>query len=171
MRTCRDLAILFFVMMLGSPSAGRAQPVADAATVQIRQTVFAPWLHVNIDSSYQTPSGTFVRDLVLGNGVPQGLFSTVRIKFRMWLADGRLLMDGALSNPADTITVVVGRGALIRGLDEGIKGMRLGGVRQLIIPSVAGWGPAGRVGVPPNAVVVAEVRLTEVVPGAEHAAR
>ena len=50
-------------------------------------------------------------------------------------------------------------GAVIRGLDEGVNGMGLGGVRQLVIPSAAGWGRTGRNAVPPNAVLVAEVKL------------
>lgn len=162
MRTYLPVELLWLVFILGATSPGRAQPPADAATFQIRQTVFAPSLHVNLDSSYQTWSGTFVRDLVPGNGIPQGLLSKVRIKFRIWLADGQLLADGTIPNLADTVTFELGRGALIRGLDEGSRGMRLGGVRQLIIPSIAGWGPAGHGNIPPNAVVVAEVALIQV---------
>ena len=59
----------------------------------------------------------------------------------------------------DTVSFVLGRGIIIRGLDEGIRGMRLGGVRQLVIPATAGFGREGRLNVPPNAVLVAEAKL------------
>src|SRR5438105_2078799 len=150
-------APLLWAFLVAASSAAKAQPPADSATLQIRQTTFAPWLKVDLASSYQTWSGTFVRDLLPGHGSPQGLSSKVRIKFRMWLADGTPLL-----NPSDTASFVIGRGVLIRGLEEGVMGMRLGGLRQLVMRSVAGWGLAARPEIPANAVLVAEVSLIEV---------
>lgn len=157
MRNKLGVAFLLLISFLSAPSTGGAQPLADSATIQIRRTTFAPWLRVNLFYSYQTWSGTFVRDLLPGNGLPRGLSSNVRITLRMWLADGTPIINPA--QPGDTMQLVIGRGSLIRGVEEGITGMRLGGVRQLVIPSIAGFGPAGRNSVPPNAVLVAEVRL------------
>jgi len=172
----RALSMLVVIALVAMPSRVHGQPPADAATLQIRQTVFAPSLHVDLATSYQTWSGTFVRDLVQGHGAPFGLTNRVRIKFRLWRADGSLVAMGeradvALRDSADTATFVIGRGALIRGLEEGVKGMQLGGVRQLVIPSIAAWGDTGRGNVPPNGVLVAEVTLIGSADDAPHAAR
>jgi len=153
MRTDRRIAFLLFAFAV-TPCTGRAQSPVDSATLQIRRTTFAPWLHVNLFYSYQTWSGTFVRDLLAGRGLPQGVSSKVRVQFRMWLADGTPVFY-----PKDTVMFVVGRGAMIRGIEEGVTGMRAGGVRQLVIPSTAAFGPSGRDAIPPNAVIVAEVAL------------
>ena len=158
-------SLLWASTLLFAPIAGRAQLPGDSATLQIRRTAFAPSLHVSLDSSYQTWSGTLVRDLSLGQGSPQGISTRVQIKFRMWLADGTPLM------PADTATFVIGRGAFIRGLEEGVNGMRVGGLRQLVIPSLAGWGHAGRKNVPSNAVLVAEVSLIGAADDSAHPVR
>jgi FKBP-type peptidyl-prolyl cis-trans isomerase FkpA len=141
----------------------------DSATAQVRRTVFAPWLGVDLEHSRQTWSGTFVRDLVEGQGgPPPETMHGAQIVLRLWLADGTPVIDPArdanLLQPmshrsGDTVWFVLGRGIVIRGLDEGIRGMRLGGVRQLVIPSSAGFGHEGRLNVPPNAVLVAEAKL------------
>lgn len=156
MRTDRRIALLLFALVV-TPCTGRAQPSVDSATLQIRRTTFAPWLRVNLFSSYQTWSGTFVRDLLPGRGFPQGVSSRVRVQYRMWLADGTPIL-----NPNDTVMFVVGRGTMIRGIEEGVMGMQLGGVRQLVIPSLAAFGSSGRDAIPPNAVIVAEVALVGV---------
>jgi hypothetical protein len=169
MHTRLGVAILLTVSLLATPSIGQTQPPADSATLQIRHTTFAPWLHVNLFSSYQTWSGTFVRELLPGTGPVQGLSSSVKITVRMWLADGTPLINPI--QPSDTVRFIVGRGTLIRGIEEGVTGMRLGGVRQLVIPSIAGFGPAGRNSVPPNAVLVAEVALIGAAYGADRVTR
>src|SRR5690242_21848275 len=69
------------------------------------------------------------------------------------------MLQPTVRRSGDTVTFVLGRGNVIRGLEEGIRGMRLGGVRQLVIPSTAGFGHEGRLNVPPDAVLVAEARL------------
>jgi FKBP-type peptidyl-prolyl cis-trans isomerase FkpA len=169
MRNRHGVVILLSMFLSATPSIGHTQPPVDSATLQIRNTIFAPWLRVNLFSSYQTWSGTFVRELFPGTGSPYGASSNVRITLRMWLADGTPIINFA--QPSDTVRFVIGRGTLIRGIEEGVIGMRMGAVRQLVIPSVAAFGPAGRNGVPPKAVLVAEVALIGVAIGAEGVTR
>ena len=156
MRTQHGMGMLILVSLL-APQIAHTQVPSDSATLQIRRTTFAPWLHVNLFPSYQTWSGTFVRDLLPGTVLPQGLSSDVQITLRMWLADGTPIINP--SHPSDTLSFVIGRGTVIRGIEEGVTGMRLGGVRQLVIPPIAGFGSSGRNSVPPNAVLVTEVSL------------
>ena len=148
------------------PTTVTAPAATDSATAEVRHAVFAPWLGVDLDHSRQTWSGTFVRDVVEGQGSPLGTMRGVKIQLRMWLADGTPVVDptggasqGAVPRSADTVSFVLGRGVVIRGLDEGVRGMRPGSVRQLVIPSSAGFGHTGRLNVPPNTVLVAEAKL------------
>lgn len=164
MRTSLAVPMLLSIALVAAPSLVRGQLPVDAATAEIRRTVFAPSLHVDLAASRQTWSGTFVRDLVQGSGLPFGLTNRVRIKFRVWRADGSPTAMGQRDDivprdSSDTVTFVIGRGALSRGLEEGVKGMQRGGVRQLVIPSIAAWGTVGRGDVLPNTVLVAEVTL------------
>lgn len=164
-------AAIAFVLVLGLASLPLhidAQAV-DSATAQVRRTVFAQWLGVDLEHSRQTWSGTFVRDLVEGRGgPPPETMHGAQIALRLWLADGTPVIDPArdanllqpkIRRGGDTVSFVLGRGIVIRGLDEGIRGMRLGGVRQLVIPSSAAFGHEGRLNVPPDAVLVAEAKL------------
>jgi FKBP-type peptidyl-prolyl cis-trans isomerase 2 len=91
-----------------------------------------------------------------------------QIALRLWLADGTPLINPArdpsvlqpMTPPiGDAVSFVVNRHEVMPGLEDGVRGMRPGGVRQLVIPSSAGFGPTGRMSVPPNAVLVAEVKL------------
>ncbi|MBX3134501.1 MAG: FKBP-type peptidyl-prolyl cis-trans isomerase [Gemmatimonadaceae bacterium] len=52
-----------------------------------------------------------------------------------------------------------GSGSMIAGFDEGVRGMRVNGRRQLIIPPELAYGRAGRTGIPPNSILVFEVTL------------
>jgi FKBP-type peptidyl-prolyl cis-trans isomerase len=57
---------------------------------------------------------------------------------------------------------MLGAGQVIKGWDEGIVGMKVGGRRQLHIPSDLAYGAAGRPSVPPNSALVFDVRLVNV---------
>lgn len=162
------VALMVALGLASLPLQLHAQAV-DSATAEVRRTVFAPWLGVDLKHSRQTWSGTFVRDLVEGQGgPPPENMHGAQIALRLWLADGTPVIDPArdanlllptIRRSGDTISFVLGRGIVTRGLDEGIRGMRLGGVRQLVIPSSAGFGHEGRLNVPPNAVLLAEAKL------------
>jgi FKBP-type peptidyl-prolyl cis-trans isomerase len=78
-----------------------------------------------------------------------------------WLTDGTMF-DSSL-NRGETFPFQLGAGRVIKGWDEGVAGMRIGGKRQLLIPPTLGYGAQGAGGViPPNATLIFEVELVDV---------
>lgn len=105
-----------------------------------------------------TDSGLKYDDLVAGEGEIAQAGQMVRVHYTGWLTDGSKF-DSSLDRH-DPFVFPLGRGRVIRGWDEGVQGMRVGGKRRLTIPSHLGYGAQGAGGViPPNATLVFEVEL------------
>lgn len=108
-----------------------------------------------------TDSGLKYMDLVEGEGRTAEAGQTVSVHYTGWLTDGTKF-DSSLDRNAP-FNFPLGGGRVIRGWDEGVQGMRVGGKRKLTIPPHLGYGPTGAGGViPPNATLVFEVELLEV---------
>jgi len=107
------------------------------------------------------PGGLKVSDLKIGSGPMAESGRTVSVHYTGWLTDGTKF-DSSLDR-GEPIGFQLGTGAVIRGWDEGLKGMRVGGKRKLTIPSGMAYGAAGRPPViPPDATLVFEVELMDV---------
>lgn len=112
-----------------------------------------------------TPSGLQFEDLVLGEGAEATAGSSVQVHYTGWLytdgAAGRKFDSS--KDRGDPFEFPLGAGHVIRGWDEGVQGMRVGGKRTLIIPADLGYGARGAGGViPPNATLLFEVDLLDV---------
>ncbi|MDR3399595.1 MAG: FKBP-type peptidyl-prolyl cis-trans isomerase [Pandoraea sp.] len=112
-------------------------------------------------STITTDSGLQYDDLQVGDGAEATPGKTVTVHYTGWLTDGKKFDSSKDRN--DPFAFVLGGGMVIRGWDEGVAGMKVGGKRKLIIPAELGYGARGAGGViPPNATLVFEVELLDV---------
>ncbi len=105
-----------------------------------------------------TDSGLKYDDTVIGDGATAVKGQTVSVHYTGWLTNGEKFDSSKDRN--DPFQFPLGAGRVIRGWDEGVQGMKVGGTRRLTIPPQLGYGAAGAGGViPPNATLVFEVEL------------
>jgi FKBP-type peptidyl-prolyl cis-trans isomerase FkpA len=105
-----------------------------------------------------TDSGLKYEDLAIGDGDTAEAGQKVSVHYTGWLTDGSKFDSSVDRNQPFEFSL--GRGMVIRGWDEGVTGMKVGGKRKLTIPPQLGYGAQGAGGViPPNAVLVFEVEL------------
>ena len=112
-----------------------------------------------------TASGLQYDDTVVGSGKRAEAGRTVSVHYTGWLYENGT--KGAKFDSSrdrnDPFEFSLGAGMVIRGWDEGVAGMKVGGKRTLIIPADMGYGARGAGGViPPNATLVFDVELLEV---------
>jgi FKBP-type peptidyl-prolyl cis-trans isomerase len=107
------------------------------------------------------PSGLRYQDLKIGEGEEARDRKILEIHYTGWLDDGTKFDS---TQDCDTpLTLRLGAGDVVKGLDEGLAGMREGGKRRLIVPPELGFGKEGGGGViPPNATLLYEVELLAV---------
>ncbi len=105
-----------------------------------------------------TASGLIIDDLVTGDGAEAAAGQEVTVHYTGWLTDGKKFDSS--KDRDDPFVFPLGGGRVIRGWDEGVQGMKVGGKRKLTIPPALGYGARGAGGViPPNATLVFEVEL------------
>jgi FKBP-type peptidyl-prolyl cis-trans isomerase len=123
---------------------------------EITRTTFSPELNIRLDSMIRRPSGLYVQDLRVGNGSVATRTRTAIVRYSGWLANGKPFDSGEIS-------VTLGTNKTIRAWEEGLLGMRVGGRRKLVVPPSLGYGARGGGDViPPNAVLVFEMELLQV---------
>jgi hypothetical protein len=107
-----------------------------------------------------TPSGLRITDLVVGNGEEAVAGKLVSVNYRGTLSNGKEFDSSYGRGP---FSFPLGGGRVIKGWDEGVAGMRVGGKRKLVIPPDLAYGERGAGGViPANATLVFEVELLQV---------
>jgi FKBP-type peptidyl-prolyl cis-trans isomerase FkpA len=105
-------------------------------------------------------------DLRIGTGATAAAGNTVTVNYTGWLYDASktdgqgLQFDSTVGKTPVPFTL--GAGAVIAGWDQGIPGMRAGGVRRLIIPPSLAYGSSRYASIPPNSTLVFDVELVSV---------
>jgi len=111
-----------------------------------------------------TATGLQYEDTVVGDGAEATKGQTVTVHYTGWLYEDGEQGDkfDSSKDRRDPFQFILGAGMVIRGWDEGVAGMKIGGARTLIIPSELGYGSRGAGGViPPNATLKFDVELLE----------
>ena len=107
-----------------------------------------------------TASGLQITDLVVGEGEEAKAGQTVSVNYRGTLQNGKEFDSSYGRGP---FSFPLGAGRVIKGWDEGVAGMKVGGKRQLVIPSDLAYGSRGAGGViPPDATLLFDVELLNV---------
>ncbi len=105
-----------------------------------------------------TASGLTYVDLTIGVGDVAVAGKTATVHYTGWLENGRKF-DSSVDR-GQPFSFPLGAGRVIKGWDEGVQGMKIGGKRKLTIPPDLGYGARGAGGViPPNATLIFDVEL------------
>jgi FKBP-type peptidyl-prolyl cis-trans isomerase len=140
------------------------------STPELRSTIctllcfLAATLGCERHDSWKTDSGLEVTEIREGEGGIPAAGDVVSIRYTGWYLDGkRVDSTDRLGAPLE---FRMGKGQLLRGMEEGVATMRKGGKRILVLPPKLAYGEEGRPGVvPPNAWIKFEVELVDIRPG------
>ncbi len=129
------------------------------------RTAVRPLSSPRVAMTITTASGLQYEDTVVGEGAEATAGQRVSVHYTGWLYS-----EGSAGRKFDSskdrgqpFGFGLGAGQVIRGWDEGVQGMKVGGTRRLIIPAELGYGARGAGGViPPNATLLFEVELLAV---------
>ena len=112
-------------------------------------------------STITTESGLQIEEITVGEGTVAEAGKSVSVHYSGYLTDGTKFDSSVDRN--DPFQFRLGAGMVIKGWDEGVASMKIGGKRKLTIPAELGYGAYGAGGViPPNATLVFDVELLEV---------
>ena len=112
----------------------------------------------------QTTNGVKYVDLVEGTGSSPASGDTVKVDYTGWLASDGTKFDSSLDEGKSPIEFAISGGKVIKGFDEGVRSMQVGGKRIVVIPPELGYGSQGSGSIPPNATLLFEMELLEIKP-------
>jgi len=136
-------------------------PAAGASDSQAAPAAAAPAATAAQEKIVTTASGLKYEDLTVGEGAEAKSGDRVEVHYTGWLENGTKF-DSSVDR-GKPFPFPLGAGRVIKGWDQGVAGMKVGGKRKLIIPPALGYGERGAGGViPPNATLIFEVELLKI---------
>ena len=121
----------------------------------IEDANFAASLGINLANMTKTASGLYYEDIEVGDGEPAAAGNDVRVGYSGRLSDGTQFDSGQFP-------FRLGAGQVVAGFDEGVTGMRVGGIRRILIPPALGYGNRGSGPVPPGAILIFRIELQSI---------
>lgn len=147
-----------------APPAATAAPTQKAATATVSATAkaattpAAAGIPPMAGTPTKTASGLEYIDAVVGTGAVAQAGQTVSVHYTGWLTDGKKFDSSR--DRGQPFQFPLGVGRVIKGWDEGVAGMKIGGQRRLFIPAALGYGAAGAPpSIPGGATLVFDVEL------------
>ena len=149
------VVILFFILPGLWPFGGPQQAPGEQANTQITT-------QPDTSAPMTTADKLEVTDETVGTGAAVAAGDTVTVNYVGSLTNGTVF-DASANHGSTGFSFTLGVGQVIKGWDEGIAGMKVGGKRKLVIPAELAYGSQGAGNViPPNATLVFEVELLKV---------
>lgn len=159
-KTGLSIIILISVFLLGVLAysfIGRSQTQSAADRAQNTNQLDATTEEA---SSSAQDEQVKIEDLTIGEGKEAKSGDTVTVNYKGTLPDGTQFDSSYDRN--EPFTTQIGVGDVIKGWDQGIPGMKVGGKRRLTIPPSLGYGSTGQGAIPPNSTLIFEVELVDV---------
>lgn len=142
----------------GAAAADAAEAAGEAEVQMDRE--FADVLDIDLDAMTRTESGLYYEDVAPGSGLAAREGHVLDTHYTGWLTTGEQFGTSRGDNP---YSFQLGRHQAPRGIEEGVTGMRIGGVRRLVVPPSLGYGPRGQPPtIPPGATLVYEIELLDI---------
>ncbi|HTW93672.1 MAG TPA: FKBP-type peptidyl-prolyl cis-trans isomerase [Tepidisphaeraceae bacterium] len=112
-------------------------------------------------NSHKTADGLIIADKTVGTGPAVNNGDSVTVNYTGWLQSTGKKFDSSLDRN-QPFQFTVGNGDVIKGWDEGLVGMKVGGKRELIIPPDLGYGADGQGPIPPNSTLIFDIELLKI---------
>jgi len=158
----RSLTLLPLMLLFGCGGGEEpTTPPPPASSGDPTQVTYAPALNVDLAAMQRRESGLYVQDLTVGSGTEAPASGrSVVVHYTGWLPNGTKFDSSR--DRGNTFTFSIGKGEVIKGWDQGVPGMKVGGTRKLVIPSNLAYGTTPRGSIPANSVLVFDVELISV---------
>lgn len=145
------------LVALATAACGSSTTEPDVEFEVIEEVQFAPSLGINLSRMTRTNLGIYYEDLVVGEGDDVRTGDWAFLDHRVWLRTGVEIQSGPTN-------FVVGSGAVVSGFDFGVRGMRVGGTRTVLVPPGLAYGAQGSANglIPPGAILVYRLAIDSI---------